>query len=111
MDELKIEILLITLLKFSSFLKKSFITFSLRSGAFISICFRKLSAFSYFSLKGILKISPFKSKRLNKFFSSNNKNALEIFIIEITSFKLFLKKILLSLILIFFFENLFLLYL
>ena len=68
MDELKIEILFIPLLKFSSFLKKSFITFSLRSGAFISICFRKLSPFSYFSLKGMLKISPFKSKRLNKFF-------------------------------------------
>ena len=68
MDDLKIEILLIPLLKFSSFLKKLFITFSLRSGAFISICFCKLSAFLYFSLKGMLKISPFKSKRLNKFF-------------------------------------------
>ena len=55
----------------------------------------------------MLKISPFKSKRLNKKFSSKNRNALEILIIEIISFKLSLKKILLSLILIFFLENLF----
>ena len=59
----------------------------------------------------VLKISPFKSKRLNKFFLSKNKNALEILIIEITSFKLSLKKILLLLILIFFLENLFSLFL
>ena len=107
MDDFSIEMLLIPLFKFSSFFIILFITFSLRSGAFILIFFCEFIAFLYFSLKGMLKISPFKSKMLNKFFSLKNKNALEIFIIEITSFKLFLKKILLLLIFIFFFENLF----
>ena len=106
-DELKKEILFIPLLKSLSFLKNSFIILTLRSGTFITIFFWEFTIFWKFNLKGMLKISPFKSKRLNKKFSSKNKNALEILIIEIISFKLSLKKILLSLILIFFLENLF----
>jgi len=71
----------------------------------VSLTFKESFLLLKLNVKGIEKTSPFKLKRFSSFSSLKYKIALFVLIIEIISSELSLKKITLSLILIFLFEN------